>query len=333
MQQNNYYILLGVANTASSAEIKSAYRVLAKKYHPDKNQGNKSAEEYFKEIQQAYTVLSNPEKRKKYDLRFSYGSSNSYKQKANPTSRPYTGNAYQYAQQQAQDKQRQYASPQPKQKKKKEDSSEGIQIILSVGVALVLLYFIISYSSEKSKTINDRFSATDSTQLYAAIKESSSAKPTEEEPAISEYASPYSTFFGEEINDEASKNCISITNSNDCETVICLVQNKEPFKTIRNQYMKKGGEFKMNEIPDGEYFFKIYYGTDWDNKKTFLKDKSVKGGFKNEIGFVELNTGKDVFKMKQEQAGTSHSFSSYEIAISPNKNDKVKPITAEEFFK
>ncbi|MCE9540163.1 MAG: DnaJ domain-containing protein, partial [Bacteroidetes bacterium] len=69
MQQKNYYILLGVNYTASYDELKIAYRTLAKKYHPDKNPNNKTAEEYFKEIQQAYAILSNPEKRKKYDLK------------------------------------------------------------------------------------------------------------------------------------------------------------------------------------------------------------------------------------------------------------------------
>jgi hypothetical protein len=88
----------------------------------------------------------------------------------------------------------------------------------------------------------------------------------------------------------------------------------------------------MNEVPDGDYSLKIFYGTDWDRKKIFLKDTSIKGGFKNEIGFVELNTGKDVLKMKQQEAGTGHSFSSYEIEIKPITNDKVKPITAKEFF-
>ncbi|MGZ4049714.1 MAG: DnaJ domain-containing protein, partial [Bacteroidia bacterium] len=102
MPQTNYYLLLGVVSTATTEEIKSAYRALAKKYHPDKNQGNKSAEEYFKEIQEAYAVLSNPEKRRKYDLKFSYASNNYSQQKTSSSSRPYTGNAYQYAQQTAQ---------------------------------------------------------------------------------------------------------------------------------------------------------------------------------------------------------------------------------------
>ena len=68
MQQKNYYILLGVHNTVSFEELRSAYREFAKKHHPDKNPNNKVAEEYFKEIQEAYATLSNPEKRKKYDI-------------------------------------------------------------------------------------------------------------------------------------------------------------------------------------------------------------------------------------------------------------------------
>jgi molecular chaperone DnaJ len=63
----DYYKILGVGKNASEDEIKKAYRKLARQYHPDTNQGDKKAEERFKEISQAHDVLSDPEKRKAYD--------------------------------------------------------------------------------------------------------------------------------------------------------------------------------------------------------------------------------------------------------------------------
>ena len=63
----NLYDILGVSKTASQDEIKKAYRALARKYHPDRNQDDEAAEERFKEIQGAYDVLGDPEKRKEYD--------------------------------------------------------------------------------------------------------------------------------------------------------------------------------------------------------------------------------------------------------------------------
>ena len=67
MEYKDYYKTLGVAKSASAKEIKAAYRRLARKHHPDVNQGNKQAEARIKAINEAYDVLSDPEKRRRYD--------------------------------------------------------------------------------------------------------------------------------------------------------------------------------------------------------------------------------------------------------------------------
>ena len=66
-QKRDYYEVLGVDKNADEAAIKKAYRVLAKKYHPDMNPGDAEAEKKFKEASEAYAILSDPEKRRQYD--------------------------------------------------------------------------------------------------------------------------------------------------------------------------------------------------------------------------------------------------------------------------
>ena len=68
-QKRDYYEVLGVGKNADDAEIKKAYRALAKKYHPDVNPGNAEAEAKFKEASEAYAILSDPDKRRQYDLK------------------------------------------------------------------------------------------------------------------------------------------------------------------------------------------------------------------------------------------------------------------------
>ena len=67
MAKRDYYEVLGVSKNATADEIKKAYRKLAMQYHPDRNPGDKEAEEKFKEAAEAYEILSNDEKRAKYD--------------------------------------------------------------------------------------------------------------------------------------------------------------------------------------------------------------------------------------------------------------------------
>ena len=67
MAGKDYYNILGVSRSAGEREIKQAYRRLARKYHPDINPGDKSAEGKFKQINEAYEVISDKEKRRKYD--------------------------------------------------------------------------------------------------------------------------------------------------------------------------------------------------------------------------------------------------------------------------
>ena len=66
--KRDYYVILGVDKDASEDQIKQSFRSLARKYHPDKNPNDAEAEAKFKEIQEAYAILSNPEERRKYDV-------------------------------------------------------------------------------------------------------------------------------------------------------------------------------------------------------------------------------------------------------------------------
>lgn len=84
MEYKDYYDILGVDKNASIDEIKKAYRKLAKKYHPDLNQGNKKAQEKFKDINEAYEVLGDKSKRKKYDT-FGNGYNFSHGQNFDPS--------------------------------------------------------------------------------------------------------------------------------------------------------------------------------------------------------------------------------------------------------
>lgn len=100
MSKSDYYEVLGVKKSASDDEIKKAYRKLAIKYHPDKNPGDKAAEEKFKEVSEAYEVLSDKQKRARYD-QFGHagvngGAGNPFSGGGNPFSGAYGGQSFNF---------------------------------------------------------------------------------------------------------------------------------------------------------------------------------------------------------------------------------------------
>lgn len=321
MQQKNYYTILGVSANASFDELKLAYRNLAKKYHPDVNPNNKAAEDMFKEIQQAYDVLSNADKRSLYDVKQARKTTSGGPQyKSN--SAQYTGNAYQYAQQQAQRKNQFYSTVKPKPKK--HDKTERYQILISVGIAFVLLYLIISYSSG-TRTVPAKAS-----NLVVSEKSVITKKP-EAPQIIKTSATPYDSFWKDEYAEEGNQNSIWIENFEKSDAIVCLVQCNKPHRVIRHVFVNKNNYFEMSRIPDGNYSLKIYYGNNWDTAQKQANDKLV-GGFTNELDFVEERTEKKCIKMQKVQTAQGYSYSHYQLNLNPDRVEGAKSISAEAFF-
>jgi len=106
----DFYKILGVDKSASSTEIKAAYRKLAKKFHPDRNKDDTGAAERFKEVSEAYSVLSDPEKRQQHDLQSAWGSPRSFRTSFEDLFSPFGFNPFD----------RSTRPPPPKKKKQKQ---------------------------------------------------------------------------------------------------------------------------------------------------------------------------------------------------------------------
>lgn len=156
----DYYYILGISEKANEQEIKSAYRKLSNKFHPDKNNGEKFFEERFKEILEAYEILSKSDKRKDYDLRLSYfkssrPNSDDLKKKEEDLRRKFEE---EYRKKQEELK-KAYEDLETKTKNESEKGKESLGIPLFFIIVIfigLLIYFLLTNQNESKSTISDK---------------------------------------------------------------------------------------------------------------------------------------------------------------------------------
>ncbi|WP_062543374.1 J domain-containing protein [Rufibacter tibetensis] len=176
----NYYHILGVSSSASAAEIKAAYKRLAVKLHPDKNPNNPHAEERFKQINEAYQVLSDPRRRATFDLQRQY-------EQQQRQAQAYANPRYHQTRQPAGFQERHYRQ---RPQKHTHFSRRDLLIVASVVLATVLLVFVIDivWSGIASGRAMEQARQAESQQLWKAADASYSTalehKPKLEEARI-----------------------------------------------------------------------------------------------------------------------------------------------------
>ncbi len=138
-------------------------------------------------------------------------------------------------------------------------------------------------------------------------------------------ASPLDKCFGKGIY--SGEAYLVFKNSNRTDAIVCLVRKYDK-KTIRNEYIKAGADFKMSRIPSGNYFIKVYYGNDWNPEK--LNFCNINGAFENNVHFSKSNNISDIIKI--ENSAYSYTTGSITLYTVENGNMSSENINESEFF-
>lgn len=279
----NYYSILGVSDSATDEEIKRAYRNLAKRWHPDKNHGNKAAEDRFKEIAEAYETLSDPILRRQHDLRLKYG-------------RLYDSSTYFAEKKQDEKKEQRRTRPvytegflRWKEKKKHADMKRRRRMfvgmiftfILFIGMAQYYEYYLDQQRKQQIADIEER--------VKAAMAPHEQLQST----AIDNLDSPFDGVFGEGRYEWLTSNSIFVDVPSS-DAVICLQQLDPPYRTIRNEFIFGGNSFSFSNVPFGRYRVKVYEGAKWSTNNRLLGG-AVKGGFSQHPHFYSVERQPIVF--------------------------------------
>jgi hypothetical protein len=365
----DYYQILGLDPNCSENEIKIAYKKLAIKFHPDKNQGDKFFLEMFKEVQEAYYVLGDPTKRKAYN------------NKINSQTQTYNQPTYRKPEPSE-------PRPQYEPKKSNREQKEFPEIILTILSELIqhpiiLIAIIISivgvintikkpkysktyissvsYSSSSAfdykkeqerlrtekglyyidpktgeRVINPKTGEWYLVDEYARLSNTKPVLTLKDKEILNQLKtgdSPYDNYFGKGVYDKNYHNELKIINNDETDVIVCLTEYKNKKRTIRNEYIRKNESFSMTNIPNGTYFIKTFSGNHW-NPDVLMFDGKLKGFFETDIGYSKSDRQEDLLVMRQRNEDDGIRYSVHTITLHKVKhgNMESKSITATDFF-
>ena len=315
----DHYRTLGLTDKATDQEIKVAYRQLAKRYHPDVNPGNLYAEERFKEISEAYNILSDPILRSAYDARKSYRAfvptpdPFNTKEPNNRGRRKRTYNPEELERVRARNKMRTEAVMQKRKKLLK-------GMIITFALYLVATFSFEEWIEHKRQEESEQFKR----ELLAKLN-----SPAEQQGPyrIKNLDSPYDRIFGSGVTMDQSPNSLIILNKFKA-SVICVTLSNDPQRTIRNEYIEAGNAFAMRELPNGSFLIKVYAGDVWDTARFKLQQEAI-GGFRKDEGYYLVNEGPFVLQKPTYENPDSNTS---DTLIITGKDGQFIELTPQQFF-
>lgn len=402
MAAPDYYQTLGVSEYATTQKIKAAFRKLALQYHPDKNPGNEEAISRFTRIQKAYEVLSDPERRGRYDKSRAYrltrlASSFSFRPVYDPGKIRLSVNKRVALLEELIPVTIRIFVPGKDFRLKgvhQFEIAEGPNVnTFSTGennAPLLIINYLLkpkgigyfeigpaSFISNGNKYLSDsvhvkvncppsqityrpatRFEKIQSTlvlilivtytiligynlykyDILPRIKDSPYPQAEYSEGAsIADYLndarlttglSPYDEYFGAGIKDPVSLNQIRFINGNFHEAIVCLTDT-ESGTTIRNNYIQAGHQYTMANIPDGNYYLKVFFGNDWNPEKRILNNR-IKGAFNRNMRFESFHQEINILNMAQIRLGDTLNYKIYNITLYPVSGGTTKSIISDE---
>jgi len=294
-----YYQILGIHNTATSGEVKAAFRHLAKLYHPDKNPDGKDV---FGKILTAYEVLIDADRRKQYDLKLKYSSSVSSANDSTAKKRRTDEQELKRRQYYQEHYKKQYeeAKSRASMYSEKKTYNEYKYILFATPLAVALFLFII-------KAFDDSTSKKETEKKTVQSEKRPDAKTGD---AI------YSGYFKNPVYDTSSLRSFTLKNPGPFEAVACLFNRKQKF--IRSAYVSTDSLVELLQLPQETLEIRLAVGKTWNALKE-IKDPQGFGRFDTLQGYYKIAL--PFTKNKQELLMDKASLESFE------------EITEKEFFK